>query len=237
MRWRGSKVNDWRIVPGAVFRLRVILDADLAALALQFALGVEPDGLGVDPVLLLQDALGQGLLRIRVVDGYNGLDDDGPCINAFVGEVYGTVGEFDAVVKGLLLSVCAGKRRQKGRVDVHDAHRESSQEKGRENPHETGEHHQLHVVGLQGVYKLPVVSLPVAGAAVLDHGAGDAVLSGPLEGEGPGVVAEDDPDPGRQGPLFDVVDNGLEVGAASRNEDAKVYDSRHEGLPECLFMK
>jgi hypothetical protein len=72
---------------------------------------------------------------------------------------------------------------------------------------------------------------------VLDHIAGDAVLSGPFKGEGPAVVAQDDTDPGRQNPLLDVVDDGLEIGAASRNEDAQVYDSRHEGLPKCLFMK
>ncbi len=59
MRWRDSKVNDGRVVPGAVFRLRVILDAYLAALDLQFALGVELDRLRVDPVLFLQDALGK----------------------------------------------------------------------------------------------------------------------------------------------------------------------------------
>jgi hypothetical protein len=50
------------------------------------------------------------------------------------------------------------------------------------------------------------------------------------------VVAQNDTDPGRKNPLFDVVDDGLEIGAASRNEDAQIYDSRHEGLPECLFM-
>ena len=107
------------------------------------------------------------------------------------GRMHGAAGELHAVIKGLLLAVRAGKGGQKGRVNVHDAHGEGTKKKRRENPHETGKHDDLHLMGLQSIHEFPVVFLPVLALGIWDADFFNFVAFGALQNERVGLVGDD----------------------------------------------
>ena len=95
--------------------------------------------LGVDAMLLFQDALGKGVLVVGVENGDDGLQDDGAGVEIFVDEMDGATGEFYAVVEGLLLRFEAGERGKKRRMDIKDALGKGGDEEWGEKAHVAGE--------------------------------------------------------------------------------------------------
>src|SRR5205814_981991 len=71
-----------------------------AALAGDAALGDGADHLGVEAVLLGEDAGGEALLVVAVLDRHGRLGDDRAGVDALVDEVHGAAGELDAVLEG-----------------------------------------------------------------------------------------------------------------------------------------
>jgi len=92
-------------VDGFIRGLRVVFYSYLPARDCQLPLGKELDCLRVYPVLLFQYPFRQTICGIVIMDGDDGLDDYRSRVDAGIGEVYGTTGEFYTVIKGLLLSV------------------------------------------------------------------------------------------------------------------------------------
>lgn len=72
-------------------------------------------------VLLFQDAGGQGVLRIVIVDGNGDLGNDRSVIQARPHEVNGAACHLHSGLDGLPLGMEAAEARQKRRVDVQDA--------------------------------------------------------------------------------------------------------------------
>src|SRR5437899_3884978 len=103
-------------------------------------------GLGVDAMLLFQDALRKGVLVVGVEDRDGGLQNDGAGVEILVDEVDGTAGEFYAVVEGLFLRFQAGERGEKRWMDVENALGEGGYEKGREEAHVAGEADEIDLV-------------------------------------------------------------------------------------------
>ena len=96
-------------------------------------------GLGVDAMLLFQDALGKGVLVVGVENRDGGLENDGAGVEIFVDEVDGAAGKFYAVFEGLLLRFEAGEGWEKRGMDIQDALGKAGYEIRREEAHVAGE--------------------------------------------------------------------------------------------------
>src|ERR1700676_5224020 len=77
--------------------------------------------LRVGDVLFRQDARGEGVAVVVVVNRDNALQDDDAVVEVLVDEVNRAAGHLDAVIEGLLLGVEAREGGQQGRVNVEDA--------------------------------------------------------------------------------------------------------------------
>jgi hypothetical protein len=67
------------------------------------------DGLGVGEVLLFEDAFGEGIGGVIVMDRDNALEDDDAVVDGLVDEVDGAAGDLGAELEGLGLGVEAGE--------------------------------------------------------------------------------------------------------------------------------
>ena len=84
----------------------------------QAAFREEPDRLGVQPVLLDQNARGQRVLRVAGSHRHRRLQHDGTGVDALVDEVHGGARHLHAVLERLALGVQARERRQQRGMDV-----------------------------------------------------------------------------------------------------------------------
>ena len=90
------------------------------------------------------NALVQGFRRIIVQDGNGLLRDNWPRIYSGIDEMHRATGDLHAMIQRLLPGFQSGKRREQGRVDVHDATFKCPQEISLQHTHETSEHDQIH---------------------------------------------------------------------------------------------
>src|SRR5208337_4521869 len=172
-------------------------------------------GLGVDAMLLFEDAVGKGVLVVGVEDGDDGLEDDGAGIEIFVDEVDGAAGEFYAVVEGLFLRFEAWERGEERGMDVEDALGKGGYEEGGEEAHVAGQADEIDFVFMKDGGDLAVVGF------ALEAFGGDGAGVGALEALGGGLVADDDGNFGvGDATGGDTVGEGLEVGPATAEEDA-----------------
>ena len=226
-----SKPGQRRIVQRNFLHPAVASDADLPALDLDSSLRVILDGLGVNPVFFFQDPCSKVVSGIIFANRDNGLDDYGSRIDPFIGKMDRTTRKFDSVFHSLLLYVGAGKSGEQRRVDVQDLSGKRPEEFRREDPHETGHHHKINTGRFQYFDHSAIKFLAGAELAMIDHGRRDPMLSASLYGIGLRVVAEDYPDFRIECPVFDMIDNGLQIGAASRNENPDTYFLPHDMVP------
>src|SRR4051794_7941869 len=98
----------------------------------------QADGLGQQPVLQRAQEVVQSLAVDAVRDVDRRLEQYRPAVDALVDEVDGDPRDLDAVGERVGDSIESGERREERRVDVHDAIRESGEERGGQ---------QLHVPG------------------------------------------------------------------------------------------
>ena len=72
-------------------------------------------------LLFAENSRGEGFDGVVIVDGDDGLQDDGACVEVFVDEMDCAAGEFGAVFEGLALRFEAGERGKQRWVDIQDA--------------------------------------------------------------------------------------------------------------------
>src|ERR1700758_4749177 len=86
---------------------------------------------------------------VRFVDGHGSLQDDDAVVELLIDEMHGAASDFDAILKGLLLRIQAGKRGQQRWMDVQNALRKSLNKAWREQAHVTGEANELDAMVLE----------------------------------------------------------------------------------------
>jgi len=128
----------------------------------------------------------------------------------------------DAVIQRLLLNVRSGECGEQGGVNVDDPVRKGSQEKRRENPHESGQRHQFNACVREHAEQFAVKILAVFKILMVQNRAGNSMLLRPGQTISFGIVADDYGDSGVKRSPFNLIDNGLKVGAASGNQDAQL---------------
>src|ERR1700676_244677 len=172
-------------------------------------------GLGVDAMLLFQDALGKGVLVVGIEDRDGGLQDDGAGVEIFVDEMDCAAGKFHAVVEGLFLRFEAWEGWEERGMNVEDALGKGGYEKGREEAHVAGEADEIDFVFVEDGSDLAVVGF--AFEAFGGDGAGGNIAGGgSFEAGGTGLIADDDGDFGVGDTSGgDTIGEGFEVGAAT----------------------
>src|SRR2546428_12712186 len=90
-------------------------------------------------MLVLEDAGGEGLLRVVLMDRDRFLQDDGPPVHGRIDEMDRAAGDLDAGGDRIALGVRPGERRQARRMDVDDPVRELADERTRDQAHEARE--------------------------------------------------------------------------------------------------
>jgi len=113
-------------------------------------------------------------------------------------------------------------------VDVHDGVGKGIDQDRGYDPHEAGQDHEVHLVFPEGLQQGGVVGGAAGEETVIQVNVRDAVAFCPFQGEGLGTVADDAGDPGRDRSLLDGIDDRLQVGAASRNQDADLQQVSHD---------
>jgi hypothetical protein len=116
-------------------------------------------------------------------------------------------------------------------VDVHDPQGKGPEKFRGKDPHETGHDDQLHPGGIQDLNHPAVKELPGSEFAMIDHNGRNPVFPASFEGKGVGIVAEYKPDFRIQRSLIDMVNQGLKIGAVSRNENADGDFFNHDRFP------
>src|SRR2546422_9929556 len=129
-----------------ILQLFQIINEDSSTHDMETALAVKLNSPWIDAVLFLEYPRGKRFLCIVCKNRHRRLNDDRPLIAFLVDEVNRAAGETHPVFQRLSLNVQAGKGRQQGRVDIHDAVGERPHEDGRERTHEASENDQLDIV-------------------------------------------------------------------------------------------
>ena len=114
------------------------------------------DALGVELMLSGMDALVQGFSGIIVQNRNRLLADDWAGVYTGIYEMNGAARNLNTVVQRLLPGFKAGKRGQKGRMNIHDAALECAKKIALENAHKTGKNDQVYFGGLQCCDKCPL---------------------------------------------------------------------------------
>ena len=83
----------------------------------------------------------------------------------------------------------------------------------REDAHETGQHHQIRLVGIDGLDQGGIESFAAVELLVIKQFGGDTGLFRQLQAVGTGAVADDRGDAGRIAVVGDAVDKRLQIAA------------------------
>src|SRR5271169_3987116 len=93
---------------------------DHPALNAQSALGIEPYGFGVYPMFQLQYPCGKCVFSVIRRNRHGGPYYERPRIHPLVHEMHRAAAYPDPILHSILLTVKAWKRRQEGRMNIHD---------------------------------------------------------------------------------------------------------------------
>ncbi|OQA74216.1 MAG: hypothetical protein BWY31_04794 [Lentisphaerae bacterium ADurb.Bin242] len=173
-------------------------------------------------MLFLQDAVRQRLRRIPGKNGHDRLNNDRPRIHALIDKMNRAARKPDAVIQRLLLNVCSREGGKQGGVNVDDPVRKGSQEKWRQDPHESRQHHQFDACVRENAEQFAVKIFAVFKILMVQNRAGNSMLLRPGQTIGFGIVADDHGDPGVKRSPFNLIDDGLKVGAASGNQNTQL---------------
>ena len=121
------------------------------------------------------------------------------------------------------------ERGQKRGVNVDQPVAPALHECRREHAHEACEADQLHAALLQRSAQRPLEIRPRAVVPVIDHAMRQTGLCGAREPEGAGPVGEYERDLARGIGAGAIVDEGLQIGPAARDQDAYLQP-RHVAL-------
>jgi hypothetical protein len=111
-------------------------------------------------------------------------------------------------------------------MNVEDAIGKGVEQRAPDEPHETGQAHQVHLPLLERRGERPVVGLAPGEAARKQAGCLEAGLVRPGQAGRRGPVGDDQRDRGIETPGRDGVDDRLQVRSTSRNEhtEAALHD-------------
>jgi hypothetical protein len=179
------------------------------------------NGLWVEPVFCGENARAQGLNRVVVGDGDGSLHDDWAGVKFRGDQVHGRARDPDAMVECLSLRVQSRKCRQEGRVNVDDAVGKRRDERGAEQSHKAGKAHKMDGARAQCLGKRAIVSATVRPLPRCHHDRLDAGRGRACQACNVGDIRDDDGDFRSQSLFCNCVDDGLKIGAASRDQHAK----------------
>jgi len=174
-------------------------------------------------MLLLQNAFGEALSVIIIINRHNSLDNDRTGIYSFIGKVNGASGKFDPVIDSLLLDMEAREGGEERRVDIEYFHWKSLKKDGSQYSHESGHHNKLHPRGVENFNHSPVKILSGREKVMVDYGCGNIMFSAPFQGIGVLIVADYDAYPAVKPVIFNIFYQGLEIRSIPRNKNAKRY--------------
>lgn len=178
------------------------------------------DGLGVGEVLLFEDASGEVVVSVVVMDADGALQDDDAMVDSFVDEVNGAAGDVGTVVEGLLLGAEAGEGGKQRGMDVKDAVGEGLHEGGRDDAQVAGEADDIDAMLVEAGDHLGVVVRAFAPGGG-DGEGGEIEIAGGCETWSVFDVGEDYGDLGAgEAVVADGCRDGQEVGASAREKDA-----------------
>src|SRR5215470_5399303 len=202
-------------------------DLDDAALDVEPALRVEPDGFRIDAMLLDEDALGQALLGVAGVHGHRGLEHDGARVHSFVHEVHRRSRHAHAVGEGLPLGMKTGEGGKQRGVDVEGAPAEVGDVRRSEDPHVSRVADEIDPSLLQGGDDGLLVGLSARILFGVEEERLDAVDARDVE-SGRRLAVGDEHDHGRGDPArVRGLHEGAEVRATAGSEDADAKWLRH----------
>lgn len=173
------------------------------------------DGLRVDTVLLVQHSRRERLLGVAAQHRDGGLDDDRAMVEVGCDEVHRAAVDTHAVVQGSRMRVEAAVGWQQRRVDVDQSAVIARHETRAEDAHETRQHHEIRMEGVDEPGQRGIEALAIRVVAVLDDGGRDAARLRDLQPAGIGAVADHRRDAAEQ-PRFQ---QGLQVAASAGDED------------------
>lgn len=145
-------------------------------------------GLWIDTVLHLEHPRGQPHGGVALKNRHDGLGENRALIKAWCHAVDGQAVEFHAIRKGPRMGVKAGVRGQEGGVNIEQTTRISLTKRGREDPHEPGEHDDVWCESIDCIAKGRIECLSrLVGIVVDDDGGeppglcmGEALRIGPI---------------------------------------------------------
>ena len=148
------------------------------------------------------------------------MKDNWSFIAFFVDKMHRAAGKLHAMVKRLMLSFQTRERRQQRRMNVDDPIREPPNGVRPEDPHESRQDHGGGAGLLDSITDLPREGVTVT--CPLHDGVRNPGVIGAVQPAHPCPIGEDQDDTGPEpaGPLG--VDERLEVGAGTRDEDGDV---------------
>lgn len=196
------------------------MDQDLAIVHLKSSFLIEPDGLRIDTMLLDMYPSGESFLVIIGIDRDHCLHDYGAVIDALADEKHCASGDTDAVGERLPGRIDTGESRTKSRVDIHDPVGKRPQHHRREQPHEPGAGDELNFARRERIDQGAIEVLALMEVAVTDHLKINPMAEGTLESARVGAVGDNKANIGPQLVTRNRVDNCLQVGALTRDEDA-----------------
>lgn len=151
-------------------------------------------------------------------DRHPPLQDHRAGVDSLVDEVDGDPGLLDAGLERLADRVEPGEARQQGGVDVDDPPREAGDERFGQQLHVAGEDDERGPVGFDPVAHRRVATHPVGVGVGREDGGFDPRPRCPLQRPGARLVGPD-PDHLDQPLAVQLVEDRLQVGAATRGED------------------
>src|SRR5712692_3949826 len=110
-----------------------------------------PNGLGVDSVLLDQNPRRERVHRVIVQNRNGRLNDDRARVQLRGDEMHRRATDAHAVLEGTPLRVAPGKRRKQGWMDVQDPIRKCAEHRWAHKSHVTGQAHEINITRPQGL--------------------------------------------------------------------------------------
>ena len=175
------------------------------------------------------DAFMQALSVVVGMNRHDLLREDGPGVGARVDEVYGAARDVYAPGECLRGRVDAWKSGTERRVHVHHPVGKGVEQRRREHPHETREHHEVDVVRREDAENRALERRSVvAEAAVVDGLGRHTRRFGTLECVDPGAIGHHDLNV-EGGALCGGVQDRLEVRSASAHEHTEAQRATEAG--------
>jgi hypothetical protein len=194
-------------------------EMDTTIMDLQPVFGQPLQGLGIDAVFKPEDAPADLVLLFTGMDGDCGLNDYGAVIQVLIDKVYRGPAQTHSILRSLFLGMQPWKTGKQGWMDIQDPVGKGLNKFRTDQAHIPGQAHGPDTGILQDVYYRPIMGLP-GGVLGLRHNPGrNPVLGSPLQAFDSGHIGDNELNAGIQDPLFNTIDEGLQVGSPAGNED------------------